>query len=148
MKDTILKRTVGKYTYHIFKELDEDADLSFLGEYSNTPAAVHIDREERGDMGRHEYRYFNAGCGDPDYIEQDYKRYEDYNRGGWCMMGAVCEVSIKTKSNWAVDPIVARASLWGIESDSGEDYFRQVAEELITEAKHDLKNLKAALCGK
>ncbi len=125
MKDTILKQTDGPYTYHVYKEIDEDADLSWLTDES---------------------RY--AGCTPEeiaDYVQQDEERLSDYNRGNWSMVGVCCDVSIKTATNWAIDPVVARSSVWGIESDSDESYFLTVAEEQIEEAKQDLANLRAAL---
>jgi hypothetical protein len=118
MKDTILKRTDGPYTYHVFKEVDQYADPSWLT-----------------DASRYE------GC-TPDEIEE---RLSEYDRGNWYMVGVVCEVSIKTKTNWAVDPVIARSSVWGVESDSDPDYFLSLADEQIEEAKHDLANLREAL---
>ena len=39
---------------------DTDPDTSYLGDYSNSPKNPYsIDRQERGDMGRNELRYFN-----------------------------------------------------------------------------------------
>ena len=58
---------------------DESPDYSHLGEYSNHEGPDSIDRKERGDMGRHEYRYFIPGMtaeqtGNPESPEQDYQR--------------------------------------------------------------------------
>jgi hypothetical protein len=55
---------------YIETPIDEDPDLSWLGEYKNTPGPCAIDRHERGDQGRNEYRYWNPGSnhcpvGDP-----------------------------------------------------------------------------------
>jgi hypothetical protein len=144
-KHTIFKVVEGGYIIHAYKVVDEDPDLSHLGEYAATPAKVHIDRKERGDMGRNEFRYFNLGTGDADYIEEDYKRAEAYNRGEWCMMGVCVDIHVKTKTNWAVPPVVGRASVWGIESDSEPSYFDEVANDLVKEAKIDLKNLRKAI---
>jgi hypothetical protein len=128
MKDTILKRTEGPYTYHVFKEIDEDADLLWLTDLTDASQYPGCTTEEIAD-----------------YIKQDEERLSDYYRGDWCMVGVLCEVSIKTKTNWAIDPVIARSSIWGIESDSDESYFFTVAEEQIEEAKHDLANLREAL---
>ena len=125
MKDTILKRTDGPYTYHVFKELDLDADVSELTDPSRYAGCLPSEIE--------------------DYMQQDTERIADYNKGNWYMVGVICEISIKTKTNWAIDPVVARSSVWGIESDSDESYFLTVAEEQIEEAKHDLANLREAL---
>lgn len=125
MKDTILKRTDGPYTYHVFKVLDQDPDLSWLTDESRYADCLP---EEIAD-----------------YRKQDEERLSEYNRGNWYMVGVVCEVSIKTKTNWAVDPVIARSSVWGVESDSDESYFLTLAEGQIEEAKHDCANLREAL---
>jgi hypothetical protein len=143
--DTLQSFDKGKYHYEVFTVYDDSPDMSYLGEYSNKLKPGGIDREERGDMGRNEYQYFNPGCGDPEYIEDDYKRYEAYNNQQWYMVGVVCEISVKTKSKWAVNPVVGKASIWGVESDSG-NYFKELAKELISEAKADLKHLQEAIC--
>ncbi len=117
---------------------DETADLSYLGEYSQKPAQHYIDRQERGDMGRHELRYFNFGCGDLEYIEQDYARYEAYNRGDWCAIGvrAVAEVMIN-----GVRQKIKSSGLWGIESDSGADYLQETYREQLEELRDMLDEL-------
>ena len=125
MKDTILKRTDGPYTYHVFKEVDQDADLSWLTDAS---------------------RYEDCSPDETaDYMKQDEEHLSEYYRGNWYMVGVVCEVSIKTKTNWAVDPVIAKSSVWDVESDSDPDYFLSLADEQIAEAKHDLANLREAL---
>jgi hypothetical protein len=120
--------------------VDESPDLSSIGEYSNSaksPAA--IDRQERGDMGRNELRYFNPALtgeetGNPESPEQDYKRMEAYNAGEWHMCGVRASVvlSIPHGDSFITQKITS-PGLWGIESDSGEDYFNEVfAEESDT----------------
>jgi hypothetical protein len=120
---------------------DESPDLSYLGEYSNTPAAVHIDRKERGEQGRNEYRYFNLGHGDADYIEQDYKRYEAYNRGEWYCIGiqAVAVVSYPTGNGNRRLETFASSVLWGIESDSDKNHMGEVEREQLNELKSHLE---------
>ena len=107
---------------------DESPDLSYLGEYSNKPATVHIDREETGDRGRNELRYFNAGCGDPNYIADDYKRFEDYNAGGWYMIGirATVTLHIPTSLGGTIEQTIHSPGLWGIESDSDQSHIDEV----------------------
>ena len=105
---------------------DQSPDLSYLGEYFNRPATVHIDRKARGEQGRNEFRYFNAGCGDPDYIEQDYKRHEAYNAGQWQMVGVRASINIIVEDTIQT---IQSAGLWGIESDSGDTYFAEVYAE-------------------
>ena len=121
--------------------IETQPDLSYLGKYSNNPAEVHIDRKERGNQGCGEYRYFNLGCGDPEYIEQDYKRAESYNRQEWYVFGvmAVAIVSYSTETVPASNRLETLTSggLWGIESDS-EDYIETVENEQLDDLREHL----------
>lgn len=122
--------TVSRADFEREEVSDCDPDLSHLGEYSDSPDAIHIDRQERGDMGRNEPRYFNAGCGDPEYIEQDYKRAESYNAGQWAMIGIRAKVTLEIPhGDSRIMQTIESPGLWGIESDSGEDYFQEVFKE-------------------
>lgn len=117
--------------------LDTDPDLSDLGVYSSTPAEHHIDREERGDMGRNEYRYFNVGMGCPEYIEQDYKRMEAYNNQEWYMLGIRADAQV-ILSGCTIQTITS-GGLWGIESDSGNEYFGEVEQEELADLREQLE---------
>jgi hypothetical protein len=73
---------------------------------------------------------------DPDigYLEQPgfENRAAEYDRGDFGFVGLRAEVTIHDPRS-GVLTTVSSAGLWGIESDSGEEYFRQVgAEELDT----------------
>lgn len=131
----------------VFKrEVDTYPDLSWLGEYSNTPDAVHIDREERGDMGRHEYRYFNMSSNYEDetpenqqkYMEQDYKRMQDYNRNEWCMLFLICEARVVVNG---IVQTVTSGGLGGVESDSDDSYFEEIKEGQLEELAEVLRSL-------
>ena len=112
-------------------ELDTDPDLSHLGEYSSTLEHGGIDRREPGrDYGHDEYRYFNPGFGDPAYIEQDYARFEAYNRGDWQALGLIVTV-VRECSHGFTDE--QSASVWGVESDSDESHFRDTFADLGAE---------------
>src|SRR3954466_7310890 len=75
-------------------QVDTSPDSSDLGTYSNEPAEHSIDRQARGDQKRNEYRYFNLGSGDAEYLELDYKRMEALNRGEWWYMFCKCEAVV------------------------------------------------------
>lgn len=128
----------------VFKMIDQDPDLSWLGEYSDratSPAA--IDREERGDKGRGEFRYFNPAMtgeetGNPESPEQDYQRCEDYNRGGWCMLGIQASATIVVNG---VRQDINSGGLWGVESDGGDTYHREVAHEQLRELASILESM-------
>lgn len=110
--------------------VDDNPDTSYLGEYSSHDADDAIDREERGDMNRGEYRYFIPA--NPEYGEQDYDRMESLNRGEWCYLGIRAEAEVIV--NGTVQRITS-GGLWGIESDSDKEYFAEVATEQLAELR-------------
>jgi len=123
--------------------IDDCPDLSYLGEYSDKPAAVCIDRKERGDQRHKEVRYFNLGCGDPEYIEQDYQRMEAYHRQEWYSMGIMAEATV----SYLLENVIpaghkrletfTSGGLWGVESDSG-DYIKEVEDEQLDDLREHL----------
>lgn len=108
----------------IIRELDHDPDFSWIGSYSDKPGKGAIDLIERGDWERGNYRYFNPA--NEENAEQEYARMQTYNHGDWCFVGirAVAEVIVK-----GTIQKIHSGGLWGIESDSGESYFKEVAKE-------------------
>jgi hypothetical protein len=124
--------------------LDSTPDLSWMGEYSNQDDGQAIDRKARGDMERHEYRYFNPTRTEdgPEGIEADYQRCEAYNRGAWCMIGirAVAYVATGRPGHWKSHKI-ASAGLWGVESDSDEAYLASVGADELESLRSELEEL-------
>jgi hypothetical protein len=148
-------------------ETDSDADLSMLGEYSNKPGEGTVNREALGHMLHGEYRYWNpsnhaeykkedwshvSGKEKRDVIKkhgslknavihyrmEDYKRHEAYNRGEWQMEGCVVTVTL--------GQLTGKSSLWGIESDCGDEYRSEVVADVIIEALNNLEDkVKARL---
>ncbi len=155
----------------ICRAVDESPDLSWLGEYSGHDEGHAIDRQERGDAGRGEYRYWNPGpnhcphnpadwahvdgaelskviaehgsieAADAAYVESDYKRCEAYNSGDWCMMGVWAQAEVIV--NGTVQRIRS-GGLWGIESDSDAAYFRTVAHDELCSLRDTLAELGAS----
>lgn len=80
------------------------------------------------------------------YIAEDEKRYEAWMADEWSYVGVCVDVRIKTATNWAELPLVGRASIWGVESDSDDTYFAGLEEELIADALEDVNALRRALC--
>ena len=66
---------------------------------------------------------------DPDFSE----RREAFERGDFGFVGvrAVAEITFEHEDTggWTQGPRVTTPGLWGIEDDSGEDYFREVGED-------------------
>ncbi len=87
------------------------------------------------------------------YAEQDLDRLEAYAREEWSMVGAVVTVSrtIKTPrgtrpTSWTVHTVeLGHASLWGIESNSGDEFFAATFDELTDEALKDARGTLAEL---
>ena len=133
--------------------LDESPDFSFLGEYSDTAGKWAIDREARGERGRHEFRYFNPAYGEDNensrtrraYQFRDYHRMEAYNRGAWAMLGIVASVTVE-QEGWAAPMELGRASCWGYESDAGA-YLKTAARELLNDAIRDARKSAAQIAG-
>ena len=134
-------------TIKIKQELDTDPDLSWLGTYAKHPAGPNTrDREERGECGRNEFRYFN--CGDnykgssaedmKKYCEQDYQRAEQFNSGYWWMIGIKAEAILYVEG---VRQAVTSGGLWGIESDSDKKSLAEVGAEQLAELVTILKSL-------
>ena len=67
---------------------------------------------------------------EPDFSE----RRAEYERGDFGFVGvrAVAEITFENDQHpggWIHGPKIVSPGLWGIESDSGEDYFRNIGEE-------------------
>lgn len=119
---------------------------------------VECDCGESGGMKRFEYRYFNPSFNYVDnkgnalpgntaeeirkYVREDYKRMEDLNRGDWCYLGIRVEADVILRvddaSGSSIIQTVTSGGLWGIESDSGNKYFDEVARDEWAELKKEL----------
>jgi hypothetical protein len=137
-------------------DADDIQDVSYLGKYTDTDEEGAIDRTLHGSIDTsRQMRYFvpeNNRTHKPKdwehvpgkekaalikkhgslknvdrfYRLQDYKRMEAFNDGEWNMQE--CVVVVKLGS------LEARASLCGIESDSGDKYMKTVEGDLRREA--------------
>jgi len=88
---------------------------------------------------------------DASYLEQEgfEKRRGEYNRGDFSFVGvrAVAEIHMPMDRKRAVfiTSRIRSPGVWGIESDSGEDYFNQVFEdetEILMTMLNSLRNYK------
>lgn len=135
------KRRILSVTIH--RDLDDSPDLSWIGEYSNHPGPDDrtIDRQERGDMGHGEFRYFVAAMspadtGNAESVECDYRRMEDYSNGGWHMTRVYATADVQFLGD--VVQTLRSGGLWGIESDSG-DYFKDVEQDELAVLRSELR---------
>lgn len=131
----------------IEKRADASGDISHLGKYTDEPGPADrtIDREERGDRGRGEYRYFVAALsaeetGNPESVEQDYARAEAYHRREWGMVGIIAAAEICLPGSAIVQRITS-GGLWNIESDSSAEHFEEIEGEQLGELEEELGRL-------
>lgn len=140
-----MSRKVKILSVTIQHKVDDSPDKSWIGKYSNAAGDDDktIDREERGDAGRGEYRYFiaaNSGeeTGNAASVEEDYKRMESYNRGDWCFYGIIAKAQVQLARHSTIQTIRS-GGLWGVESDSGDDYLNEVADEELAHLRGELE---------
>jgi len=135
---------------------DKSPDTSWLGEYTDKWGPWTIDRNsgkylcEMGDdesvtpAGR-EYRFFKPyGRGEKEGSEEykrtglvDFERMESLVAGNWEFIGIRGEAEIEGSPHYWTNPITT-PGLWGIESDSGKSYLKEVADEELAQLRKDL----------
>ena len=83
----------------------------------------------------------NLGYDEPEHLIQDFKRFISYQKYEWCYTGCVVTVSLVVKhilhDGCTKESTVqlGQNSLWGIESDCGEEYKKEVEGDVTREAK-------------
>jgi len=106
---------------------------------------AECDCGERGDRGRHEYRYFNPyehwAKNDTETDKRacarsQYERMESLHAGNWCFMGIRAEAQVQTGSDIIQD--ITSGGLWGIESDSGKEHIQETIREELSNLKIEL----------
>ena len=141
----------------IIHDTDCDSDISDLGEYTDDlePGVIVCkfgeyfekltEDQELPDKGREFrcFRPFAAGetVGTEDYYKyglQDYQRIRDLDRGEWQYIGIRAVASIVV--GYTVQAIES-PGLWGVESDSGDDYLKEIADEEIAALRRILLDL-------
>lgn len=111
-------------------------------------AREELSDKNDGDMLCHEYRYFNPSdnyLGEPaediaKYTREDYERMEAYNRDEWSYIGIRAVAQVQLQQHGTIQTVKSGA-LWGIESDSDESYFREVADEQLHELRATLHQM-------
>lgn len=143
---------------------DESADLSFIGEYSDTAYdysiirvgehagkfVADLDEDDRLPERSREYRYFNAYAGGEKegtadfkkYALQDFERMESAERGNWQMEGCVAKATVSYSIGNGSRRLETLTSggLWGIESDSDKKYLRTLEDEELADLADHLEH--------
>jgi len=90
--------------------------------------------KERGDFEKWDVNISHAKtpaqkheCVEALYLAQNYKRIEGLNTNDWWFLGCVVTV-------YSNNVEVGSDSLWGIESDSGDEYLREIEQDCISNA--------------
>lgn len=115
-------------------------------EWDNNYGLEVLADELGGTWERNSYEFFvpYAGGEKPGsehfvkYAIQDYDRITGLERGHWCFMG--CTITL------SVDGIeLGYDSVYGIESDCGDEYITEIESEEIAELMHDVPEYKEKL---
>ena len=138
-------------------QADDDADFSFLGEFTRNwaPGAIHHDyldsmtfdwfvptsTEDEHFRGLRQMKYGRRAAHElaRSYVRQDYKRLREYGVYWWSV-GIVVTVS-------RAGIELGDASVWGIESDSDEGYLTEMALDLVGDALEQARAALERLCG-
>lgn len=73
---------------------------------------------------------------DNEYIEQDYRRMEALARGDWCYFGIVAKAEVRLTTD--VLQTIRSGGLWGVESDSRDEYLGSVEREELADLRRQL----------
>jgi len=135
----------------IVHEIDESPDTSYLGEYTSEYGKWIIERKHYGyPPERNQYERFKLYPSPSEgktreerkelfrWAIKNYERMESLNNGNWHYIGirVIAEININ-----GVLQDISSGGLWGIESDSSNDYIKEVEEEEISNLISQLKEL-------
>jgi hypothetical protein len=144
------KESSDDITWKVTEDIQEKLDDSPCYQYCvkcDDPCDFDRVTVERGRT----FRYFNSGSVDKSntdednrkYAKQDYERMTDLERGCWGFIGvrAEAEIAIPNGNDSATMQTIRSGGLWGIESDSGDDYFAEVGNDELADLKTQLHAL-------
>lgn len=130
--------------------LDDACDLIGIAQ----DELAECDCSSGGNWNNREYRYFNPSLSYVDkngralpgntpedirkYTKQDYDRLESLYAGNWSFIGIDAKAEIVIGSTCQT---ITSGGLWGIESDSGEDYLKEEEQNQLAELRTQLYEL-------
>lgn len=122
------------------KVIDECADISWIGKFAN-----EIPEGKYGvahDGGSRHYPYFvSCNADNQEHAQADYDRMMEYERGEVNMYGLKAVAETQTSQDgktWTIHHIES-AGLWGIESDAGDEFFRETWDDQLADLRADLR---------
>lgn len=130
----------------IKRVVDKNPDLSFLEttpEYHYGTDGSNWKHVSEEDKQRVIVQYDSIWNACVTYAKQDKERLDAYNRGVWEIIGirAVATIHIPVNNNTVKIQTIESGGLFGIESDSGDNYIKDIAREQIAEVKNYLRIL-------
>lgn len=115
---------------------DYDAPLDYLGHFGDVKGEFGI--EHKSDE-RNAYKFFNAeNVENMKQARENYKRMMQFQNGEVLCYGIVAKAHILTSNDGgktALKNTITSGGLWGIESDSDEEYFDEVNLGELNELK-------------
>ncbi len=145
--DWNIDRRHGEYVYNLTRPVVGCAACEDETREQDEPTACTDHEYDPPRRGR-EFNFFKpyAGGEKPGtddyqkYGKQDYERMESLNNGNWNYIGirAEAKTHVKMGDSWKIDTLTS-GGLWGIESDSDKSYFKEVAEEELSQLRTILK---------
>lgn len=134
MTPSITIKKISKIT--VKHMTDENPMLDWLGTFDDeAKSELAINHRERSGLGNRTIEWFNpqpGACENKEHAEQDYKRMMQFENGDVSSLGIKAVAEILTSNDngksWLRNEI-SSGGLWGIESDSGENYFNEISCE-------------------
>lgn len=137
---------IGEYYGKFVKDLPENAEIPpeerkfrfFLSAYHvphNSENWSHVQGEE---LAKIIAKYGSLEKADEFYAKEDFRRLESLNDGQWCYLGIIAKAEIISRSG--ICQTLRSGGLWGIESDSGKDYFEEIEKKELAELRTELES--------
>ncbi len=144
----------------IIHTIDEDPDFSHLGEYTDDlkPGVIvrccneyyeNLPDDFAYSFHGSEFQGFKPLGGDEpvgskayrEYGMQDFKRIEGYNNNDWfyICISAKATVSYSINNEDLRFETLSSGGIWGVETDGGEDFIKEIETEELNDLKDHLK---------
>lgn len=97
------------------------------------------------------WRPTDCGYDDPKHLIEDYKRFMTYQKHEWSYRGCIAKVTLEVKTIcekgvYRINTmVIGQDSLWGIESDCGEGYQKEVEADCLEAAKLEAREVLQAI---
>jgi len=130
------------------EEWEEDETHPVVYDAMQTALNKFFNRQHDCPHSIRKCNYFKPyACGEPEgsknyqnYGLEDYKRMEALNRGDFSFIGIMAEATVSYSTgngNRRLETFTS-GGLWGIESDSSDDYIKEVEEQELDDLKEHL----------